>query len=286
MTTHGRTVRSTRDAYVGLDNPTWEEWDTWHRAMLRERDSVLVRSKVDLAAYSDPATAWSDTTFRQLFVFMYDTGFYDRDSRRYRTRELIERARAMFGRIDSVLLWHAYPRLGFDSRTQFRFYSEMPGGLAALRSDVTDVFHAHGIRVFLDYNPWDGGDRYHGNDRDGYERLADVVLDLDADGVMLDTMTDVPERLKAAVLQGKEGVVFTPELRPSDAALSLARQSWAQWSDIGDADTPSIYRHRWLVPQHRQLCIRRWDTSRKQDIVYTFYHSLRPLNTSCELQWP
>jgi len=256
-------IRATRDAYVGLENPTWEQWHAWHRAMLDERAAVIARERIDLAAYADPRTAWSDTGLRQLFLFMYDTSFYDRDAGRYRTRELVERWRAMFGRIDSVLLWHAYPRLGFDGRTQFDFYRDMPGGLEKLRVEVTDVLHASGVRVFVDYNPWDVG---------SHDELADVAAALDADGVMLDTMTEVPADLANAVRRRKEGIVFAPELRPRDADLGQLRQSWAQWFDVGDDSVPSVYRHRWLVPQHVQLAIRRWDSSRRGDIVYGFFN--------------
>ncbi len=70
-----------------------------------------------------------------------------------------------------MLLWHAYPRIGFDSRTQFDFYREMPGGLAQLKAEVSDVLHANGMRVFVDYNPWDAGT---------YEDLADIVVALEA----------------------------------------------------------------------------------------------------------
>jgi gamma-glutamyl hercynylcysteine S-oxide synthase len=89
---------------------------------------------------------------------------------------------------------------------------------------------------------------------------------------MLDTMTDVPERLVRAVAARRKGVVFAPERRLADGDLRRARQSWAQWFEVGDAATPSIYRHRWLVPEHRQLSIRRWDTSRKHDIAYSFFN--------------
>ncbi len=256
-------LRTTRDAYVGLESPSEEEWSAWHRAMLEEREAALARAKFDPAVYDDPATAWSETSFRQLFLFLYDASFYDRKARRYRTRELVERWRARFGRVDSVLLWQGYPRLGFDSRTQFDFYREMPGGIAGLRAQVSDELHASGIRVFVDYTPWDRG---------SYEELAEVAAGLDADGIMLDTMAEVPERLARTVLSRKRGVVFLPELRLEDSALRSARQSWAQWFDVGDAQTPSIYRHTWLVPRHRQLAIARWDTSRKRDIVTSFFN--------------
>ena len=182
-------VRTTRDAYIGLDNPTWEEWNAWHRAMLEERQAALAAAHFDPAVSADPSVAWSDTTFRQVFLFMYDASFYDREARRYRTPELFERWTAMFGRVDAVLLWHAYPRLGFDPRTQFDFYRDMPGGLDQLRAQVSDALHARGVRVFIDYNPWDAGT---------YEELAEIAHGLDADGVMLDTMADLPEPLARA----------------------------------------------------------------------------------------
>jgi hypothetical protein len=256
-------LRRTRDAYIGLDHATWEAWTDWHRAMLDERRFALDEAKVDLDAYADPSMDWSDGTFRQFFLFMYDTSFYDRRAGRYRTAELLERWTALFGRADSVLLWHAYPRLGFDSRTQFDFYRDMPGGLDRLRTQVSDELHARHVRVFIAYNPWDAGT---------YDELGEVVTALEADGVMLDTMTDVPEALARAVRARRKGVILAPELRPSDADLGRVRQSWAQWFDIGGRTEASIYRHRWLLPRHRQFAIARWDTSRKRDIVYSFFN--------------
>lgn len=253
-------VRATADAYVGIDDATPEAWREWHRAMRAERAEVHARANLDGALYADPSTAWSDLTFRQFFLFMYDASFFDREGDRYLTTELVARLRRLYGRVDSVLLWHAYPRLGFDERTQFDFYRDMPGGLAGLRTEVVDVLHANGIRVFVDYNPWAAG---------SFAELAEIVEALGADGVMLDTMTNLPADLARAAF--RTGVVFAPELRPRDEELRVVRQSWAQWFDIGDASTPSIHRHRWIEPRHRQLTIARWDTSRRRDIVYSFF---------------
>ncbi|MGH7294537.1 MAG: SUMF1/EgtB/PvdO family nonheme iron enzyme, partial [Polyangiaceae bacterium] len=256
-------IRTTPDAYVGLDDPTAEQWSRWHEAMLAARARALASARFDDGVYEDPRTAWSDTAFRQLFLFMYDASFYDPVARRYRTEELIDGWRARFGRVDEVLLWHAYPRLGFDARTQFDFYRQMPGGLERLRAEVCEPLRARGIRVLVDYNPWDTGT---------FEELAEIVEGLAADGVMLDTMPDVPDDLVRAVSSRAPGAVFAPELRPTVEDLGRARQSWAQWYDVGDLSTPTIYRHRWLVPRHRQFAVARWDTSRRKDIVYSFFN--------------
>lgn len=257
-------LKATADVYIGLSDPSLSEWSSWYDAMMAERARVRRGERIDLSRYDDDeATRWSNRTFRQLFLFMYDTSFFDRDIGAYRTRECLQRWTAMFGRIDSVLLWHAYPRLGFDTRTQFDFYRDMPGGLAGLEREVCRVLHEHGVRVFVDYNPWAEG---------SYEDLGEIVAALDADGVMLDTMTDAPERLFRAVESRKtSGVVFAPELRPRDADLSILRQSWAQWSEV-PANEPAILRHRWIVPKHRQLSIRRWDTSRREEIAFSFFN--------------
>lgn len=245
-------IRSTADAFIGLESPTEEEWSRWHAEMLEERARANV-------LYDDTATtAWSDASFRQYFLFMYDASFFANG--RYRTAELVGELRARFGRIDEIVLWHAYPRLGFDARTQFDFYRQMPGGLARLRTDVCDVLHAHGVRVVVDYNPWDVGT---------LDELAEIVAALDADAVMLDTMTDVPSRLVEAVTAKKRGVVFMPELRMKPEELRLARQSWAQFEDTGEG--PSIRRNRWLAPRHRPFVIARWEASRRRDIVSSFF---------------
>lgn len=248
-------LATTPDAYLGLEAPSPEAWAEWLAAMRDERARLAARD------YADPSTDWSDATFRQLFLFMYDASFFDGA---YRTAALVEEWRARFGRVDSVLLWQGYPRIGFDRRTQFDFYRDMPGGLAGLRRDVCDVFHAANIRVFVDFNPWAKEDNGA-----SYEELAEIVAALDADGVMLDTMTSAPEELARAVRARRPGVVFAPELRPSDDALAHYRQAWAQWADVGKG--PSIPRHRWLVPRHRPFTIRRWDHSRRADIVYSFW---------------
>ena len=135
----------------------------------------------------------------------------------------------MFGRVDSVLLWHAYPRLGFDSRTQFDFYREMPGGhRRGSAAEVTDVLHARGIRVFVDYNPWDAGTLRRARARSSHA--------LDADGVMLDTMTDVPRALARAVARAEAAASSSrPSCGRATRTCGTLRQSWAQWFDVGDA---------------------------------------------------
>ncbi|MGK5082038.1 SUMF1/EgtB/PvdO family nonheme iron enzyme [Bdellovibrionota bacterium FG-1] len=258
----------TEDVVFGLDNPTWPDWLKWFEAMTEARAKTLKEIEFNSEIYESPASLWSDQAYRQYKIFMYDRSFFREG--RYRTKQLIQEIRERFGKVDSVLLWHAYPQIGFDSRTQFDFYRQMPGGIKGLKRDVIDVFHRAGIRVFLNFNPWAVTD---GPLESAHRELAEVIGELDADGVMLDTMDDVPDSLRKAIDQKKSGVVLAPERRMPDSDLSFARQSWAQWYDLGEGNPPSLYREKWLEPRHIQLTIRRWDRSRADDIIFSFFNA-------------
>src|SRR5262245_36077115 len=108
------TVEGTLDVLFGLDNPSPAEWEHWYGEMRSYRARALDAASFDGAIYQDPAQAWSETAFRQFYVFMFDQEFY-RDGR-YRVPELLRTLERRFGKIDSVLLWHAYPQLGYDLR--------------------------------------------------------------------------------------------------------------------------------------------------------------------------
>jgi iron(II)-dependent oxidoreductase len=263
----------TIDAFIGLDNPSEEAWQKWYGELQLKRAQAREKIRYSSQIYDDPKMQWSDQSFRQFKVFIYDQRFF-RDGQ-YQVQSLVKTINEAFGGADSVLLWHAYPRIGFDSRDQFAFYEDMPGGLSKLR-DVVAEFHAAGMKVFVNYNPWDiGGDDNPNVDSEAYQnsyrRLGEIIRAINADGVMLDTLNSVPSSLRSILDQAKPGVVLAPERRATDSDLLWARQSWAQWYQIGK-NQPSIYRHKWIEPRHQQLATRRWDDDRRADIVYSFFN--------------
>jgi hypothetical protein len=99
---------------------------------------------------------------------MCDSDFYDQETNTYNVQSLIARGKKEYGGYDSVVLWHAYTRIGLDNRNQFDFYRGMPDGLKGIKT-VTDEFHNAGIKVFIDYNPWDTGTR--GEEKNDIELL-------------------------------------------------------------------------------------------------------------------
>ena len=104
---------------------------------------------------------------------------------------LLDEAEREYGGFDGVVLWHAYPVIGIDERNQFDFYRDVPG----LR-ELVAAFQARGVRVFVDYNPWDTGTRREAVD--DATAIAELVPWLGADGVFLDTMKEAMPGLREA----------------------------------------------------------------------------------------
>jgi formylglycine-generating enzyme required for sulfatase activity len=183
-----------------------------------------------------------------------DEAFYDPKRARYTVKDFVAQARQDFGGFDSVVLWHAYPRIGFDDRNQFDFYRDTPGGLKGLRAVVRQL-HREGLRAYIDYNPWDTGTRREG--KDDLDALAQMVAGLEADGIFLDTMSRGAAEFRSKLDAVRPGVVLEGE-----DALPLGRvydhhMSWAQ--GFTDSSAPGVLRNKWFERRHMQHEIHRWN---------------------------
>jgi len=182
----------------------------WRERLEKERKRL--RSQFDTREYERQDLSWYHTAFLKYFVFAYDTSFYDRENGNYRIEELLDQGKTEFGGYDSILFWHAYPRLGIDERNQFDFFRDMPGGLEGLKELVARV-HRRGVRVFIPYLPWDKGTRREA--KSDIEMLVEIVSKLDVDGICLDTISAPPSGLRQALDKVKPGVAFNTELHPA-----------------------------------------------------------------------
>ncbi|MHB0957472.1 MAG: formylglycine-generating enzyme family protein [Pirellulaceae bacterium] len=231
-----------------------EQWPEYRRQLAAWREAERLRLHYEDTLYQRPDFAWVANDFACCFLMMCDQTFYDSTSGRYTVQEFLKQGQQEFGGYDSVVLWQAYPRIGLDSRNQFDFYRDMPGGLTGLRT-VVDEFHRQNVRVFIDYNPWDTGTRRE--DKGDLEVLCDIVRELDVDGIFLDTMSRGAPEFRAMLDRTRPGVALEGEI-----ALPLDRVhdhhlSWAQW--FADSEVPGVLRNKWFERRHMQHQIRRWD---------------------------
>ncbi len=210
--------------------------------------------KLDVSLYDRSDLKWLATSFVCHFTFMYDCSFYDPKRGIFTVDQFIHDGQREFGGYDTVLLWHAYPRIGIDERNQFDFYRDMPGGRAGMR-ELVHTIQRHGLRVYINYNPWDRATRREPVST--MQALADIVAAMDVDGIFLDTMAAGSTELRKLVDEQRRGVVFVPELFPSLPDVSFLMGSWYQFSE-NPFPEPGMLHHKWIEQRHMHFQISRW----------------------------
>lgn len=242
------------DIIPAPDDPT--QWSSWREALHQWKIKKRAELNYDGSSYRSKPFEWVSSAFSCCFIMMCDAEFYDYQKNEYTINHLIKEGKLRYGGYDSVVLWHAYPRIGLDDRNQFDFYREMPHGLAGLKN-VVKQFHQTNIKVFIDYNPWDTGTRREQNS--DIDVLIDIIKSIDADGIFLDTMKDAPDfRAKLDVV--KPGLVMEGEIALPLEHIESHHLSWAQW--FKDSKVPGVYRNKWFEPCHMQHAIDRWSNDK------------------------
>jgi hypothetical protein len=231
-----------------------DEWRDFRELLENWRADERDRLHYDDALYNRPEFAWVSSCYSCCFVMMCDLIFYSPQQAKHTIESFLDHGVREFGGYDAIVLWHAYPRIGLDDRNQFDFYRDMPGGLDGLKK-LSQTCHGRGVKVFIDYNPWDTGTgRETVSDLDA---LAAMVRDIDADGIFLDTMdkgvADFRKKLDAA----RPGVVLEGEGALPLQNIHDHHMSWAQW--FPDSEVPGVLRNKWFERRHMQHQIKRWD---------------------------
>jgi formylglycine-generating enzyme required for sulfatase activity len=230
------------------------KWDVFRAELNRWRDETRQRLRYDGSLYSRADFAWAPSSYACCMIMLWDQDFFDLASGKYRVAEWLAHGRREFGGYDSVVFWHAYPRIGLDNRNQYDFYRQAPGGLRGLRA-VTREFRQEGVRTYLDYNPWDLGTRRE--PQSDLDVLARLVGDIEADGIFLDTMSTGASEFRAKLDAVRPGVVLEGEAALPLENLHDHHMSWAQ--AFQDSWVPGILRDKWIERRHMMHQINRWD---------------------------
>jgi sulfatase modifying factor 1 len=229
------------------DDPA--DWPAWRDTLTRWRDRA--RTGYDGSAYE--RLSWTQSCFSVALLWLWDERLYDHEAQRFTPARLLDEADLEFGGYDGIVLWHAYPVIGIDERNQFDWYRDVPG-----IGELVAFFQERGVRVFVDYNPWDVGTR-----REAVadaEAVAELVRTLGADGVFLDTMKEAMPELRVAL----PDAAFEGESTLSLARIPDHHLSWAQW--FADSPVPGVIRARWFEQRHMLHHTRRWNRSHAEEL--------------------
>jgi formylglycine-generating enzyme required for sulfatase activity len=243
------------------------QWPAFREALTKWRAEAKARLQYDDALYGQKQFAWSASNYACCFLMMCDETFYDHRTNRYLVEEYLDHGRREFGGYDSVVLWHAYPRIGMDQRNQFDFYRDMPGGLSGVR-DVVRQFHEGSVRVYIDYNPWDSGTRREA--KPDIDMLVDMIAALEADGIFLDTMSRGASDFRAKLDIVRPGVILEGEGVVPFRNLHEHHASWAQGFQY--QETPGVLQHKWFERRHMQHQIERWNTDHTGELHAAWFN--------------
>lgn len=216
----------------------------WLRDLRHWRAERLVRMGYDSSNYARPELQWTQHNFVCVQMMIEQRDFYDRERGVYTVDRYLDRLEKEFGGVDSALIWDTYPNLGIDHRNQFDRMRDMPGGLAAVRQMVSD-FHRRGVRVLFPETPWDMGTRDEGTS--DWTAQAQLMAEVDADGILGDTMDGVPQSFLASSEKAGHPLALQPEGLPPEEALKWNEMTWGYWSY---PFVPMISRYKWLEPRH------------------------------------
>jgi gamma-glutamyl hercynylcysteine S-oxide synthase len=267
------------DGYEVIDGP-WptQDVDDWRRQWTAWRQMELQTVRYDAAdkcnVYNMPAAQWTQRGFVQAFVMLHDRDIFDRETNAFTVAKYVAAMEQRVGKLDSVLLWPAYPNSGIDGRNQWDFFRSLPGGLDGLRSLIRE-FHARDVRVVLPYNPWDTATR----DEDGLEdtvrmygadiqTIQSLVPQLEADGINGDTMYGVPK----AFFNCSAPILAAPEGGVPSAYLSHNPMSWGYY--YGYSNFPPVARPKFLESRHMVQVCARWSLDKVAEVQAAFFNGV------------
>ena len=257
------------NAWEGPPNPCSPfTHDRWLADLKHWRTERRIRIAYDPSRYDMPAFKWTQSSFMQPQMMVHDRYFYDPAAGRYTVDRYVDDLEKRYGGIDAVLVWSTYPNMGIDDRNQLEMVKSMPGGVEGVRQMVAD-FHRRGVRVLFPMMMWDEGTRQPS--QPWPQAIAELMKQIDADGINGDTQDGVPLGFSLAANQIGHPLVFEPEGSPSDEALAWNVMTWGQYSF---PFIPMVDRYKWLETRHMVNISDRWATDHTNDLQFAFFNGV------------
>jgi len=242
--------------------------ERWLADLQHWRNERRIRIAYDPSRYDLPALRWTQSSFIQPQMMVQDRYFYDPVAGEYTVDRYLDDLNQRYGGIDAVLVWATYPNMGIDDRNQLEMLESMPGGIEGVRQMVAD-FHRRGVRVLFPMMMWDEGTQQPG--KPWPEAIAELMKEIDADGINGDTQDGVPLGFSLAAERIGHPLAFEPEGSPSDEAVSWNVMTWGQYAF---PFIPMVDRFKWLETRHMVNISDRWAKDKANDLQFAFFNGV------------
>jgi iron(II)-dependent oxidoreductase len=242
--------------------------ERWLADLRHWRTERRIRIAYDPSRYELPALQWTQSSFMQPQMMVHDRYFYDPVAGRYTVDRYLDDLEKRYGGIDAVLIWSTYPNMGIDDRNQLEMVESMPGSVEGVRKMVGD-FHRRGVRVLFPMMMWDEGT--HQAAQPWPQAIAELMKQVDADGINGDTQDGVPLGFSLAADAGGHPLAFEPEGSPSDEALAWNVMNWGQYSF---PFIPMVDRYKWIETRHMVNISDRWEVDKTSDLQFAFFNGV------------
>lgn len=222
---------------------------------------------VDKQLYERSEMHWIKSNFISGFAYLWDNDFWDAELKVFTVQKYCNKMKREFGGFQSVLIWIGYPNIGIDNHNIWDIVDAIPGGINGLR-EVISVFHKNNVKVYFPYMPWEIDTRRI-NIPDA-EKWGEIIAKTDADGLFFDTWFD-GDSFQKTLDNYKKGLSIGTEHHPTLQNIQGYNAITTSW---GQTRTPynnnGISRVKWLIPEHLQWIINRWETNRQNSMAYSW----------------
>lgn len=245
------------------------ESSAWLADVRHWRVERRIRAGYFDSEYERPELQWTQSSFIQPQMMIHDRYFFDSAKLTYTVDRFLDDVQTRYGGIDSVLLWHTYSNLGIDSRNQYDFFRDLPGGIDGVRKMVAE-FHRRGVRVLFPSMLWDQGTR--DEKVPDAEALVRLLAAVDADGINGDTQEGMPASYRRAAERIGHPLALEPEVEMgADESLTFNIMSWGYWHyDF----VPAVSRYKWIEPRHMVHISDRWAHNHLDDLQAAFFNGI------------